>query len=70
MCSVCKGTRDGTGLRISIGFTLHGEKMNVGDAPLLHRRIIERAIELRARHHDRMKPMSSSGVAQDETQFS
>jgi hypothetical protein len=35
-------------------------------APLLHRRIIERAIELRARHHDRMEPMSSSGVTQDK----
>jgi hypothetical protein len=40
------------------------------DAPLLHRRIIECAIELRARHHDSMEPMRSSGVTQDKTQFS
>jgi len=33
------------------------------DAPLLHRCIVEHAIEFRTRHHDRMEPMSSSSAA-------
>lgn len=40
------------------------------DVPLLHQRIIERAIELRARHHDGMEPVSSSGVTQVKTRVS
>lgn len=36
------------------------------DGPLLHGGIIKHTIELRAGHHDRMKPMTSSKHAREK----
>jgi hypothetical protein len=48
----------------SIHYTYPNEQRGKeADGPLLHRRIIEHAIEFRTRHHDRMEPMSSSSAA-------
>ena len=56
-----QGHTTGRGCELAYIPPITGGNERGTDTPLLHRRIIERAIELRARHHDSMEPMGSSG---------